>query len=248
MNKYAYVGLGLAFLGGVALGAGGGYYFTVKRLNDQYNEKMEEEIQRTKDHYKRVYKVDEYATPQDAAEALGVEAAEALSSGAEQDVEDVTELVKNYGAAFENQAAAEDTGTIFVEQNIFEDTPAMVIDKENRDPSKPYVIDIVEYMDNPNEYEQLELTYYAGDSILGDDKDEPVREIGLTVGEDNLAMFGISDPDQPHIVLIRNERLKTDFQVTHSDGKFAHEVLGFQHSDEPFERTRMRHPRSRREE
>lgn len=224
----------------LTIGAASGYYYAIKKLNAEYNIKMEEEIARTKEHYKRTYKADEYKTPQEAAEALGVEVS----------LDDAVEAVVEY--------AGIDTGTLFAEQavlpskdseerNIFDDGDQLAIDYENRDTSKPYVVDISEFMDNPNEYEQIDLTYYAGDGILGDDKDEPIPDhnVDMVVGRDNLLMFGASDPEQPHVLLVRNEKMKTDFVITHSDGKFAHEVAGLMHADESFQRFNKR---PRREE
>lgn len=221
----------------LTIGAASGYYYAVKKLNDEYNAKMEDEIARTKKHYQRVYDKEDLET---TAFKAGIgEAAEAL---------------KEY-------QGGTDTGTIFTddgpvpvevveageEKNIFDDGDELRVDKENRDPDKPYVIDIGEYLDTPDKFEQLELTYYAGDAILGDDKDEPIPDFNVDplIGRANLMLFGASDPEQPHVVLVRNEKMKMDFEITHSDGKFAHEVAGLQHSDEPFQRTR---PRPRREE
>lgn len=220
----------------LTIGAASGYFFAKKQLVKQYDEILEEQIARTREHYKKTYKAEEYETPQAAAEALGVEVS----------LNEAVEAVKTY--------RGEDTGTIFAEQaveerNIFDDGNPLTIDKDSRDTSKPYVIDIVEYMDTPDGFEQIELTYYAGDNTLGDDKNEPIPDwkIDEIVGRLNLMLFGASDPDQPHILLVRNEKYKTDFEISHSEGKFAHEVAGFMHSDETFQRTRTRHPRPKEE-
>jgi agmatine/peptidylarginine deiminase len=95
-------------------------------------------------------------------------------------------------------------------------------------------------MEHPQGHDEIQLTYYAGDGVLGDDTDAPIDDVDLLVGTMNLSMFGASDPDDPHILLVRNEQRKLDIEVTFSDGKFAHEVLGFNHSDEPERRRRPR--------
>jgi hypothetical protein len=245
MNKI-YIGLGLAFVGGAVLGGGAGYFAAVKRLNALYDEKMEEEIARTKDFYKRVLDKEDLA---ETAFKAGVgPAAEALK----------TYQTVDTGTIFAEQAVIDPQAETFartilgddaepVEKNIFDNGDELAIDKDARDTSKPYVVDITEYMDVPEGFDQLQLTYYGGDNILGDDKDEPIPDfnVDILVGRSNLLMFGASDPEQPHVLLVRNEKIKTDFEITHSDGKFAHEVAGLQHSDEIFQRTR---PRPRREE
>lgn len=237
MHNGIVAGVAVASL---TIGAASGYFYAVKKLNDEYNAKMEAEIERTKDHYKRVYKLDEYATPQDMAEALGVKVAE--------DVAQAVETMAAYGKVFEDaEEPVEEESDEVLERNVFDEAPdILAIDKERRDKTKPYAIDITEYLDVPDNYEQVQLTYYAGDNVLGDDKDDPIADVEYTVGSSNLIWFGASDPEQPHILLVRNDKLKMDFEITYSDGKFAHQVLGFQHSDEPtFQRNR---PRPRREE
>lgn len=259
MNKI-YIGLGLAFLGGAALGGGAGYFAAVKKLDALYNEKMEEEISRTKDFYKRVYEKEDIQT---TAFKAGVgEAADALREyqGKTIAVDTGTMFVdvpvKSEGLTI-NEVLGQDIanaveamhefGNEPVEKNVFDEPNLFEIDKESRDPEKPYIIDITEYLDTPDGFEQLDLTYYAGDSILGDDKDEPIPDynVDILVGRANLMLFGASDPEQPHVLLVRNEKIKTDFEITHSDGKFAHEVAGLQHSDETFQSIRRR---SHREE
>lgn len=230
MNNYVTAGVALASL---TIGAASGYIFAKKKLDAEYNVKMEEEIARTKDFYKRVF--DKKDLEETAFEAGLGEAAEALKSYQTVDT----------GTLFADQKVFLDDEEVVIEKNIFDNGDALHIDKENRNTSVPYVIDIEEYMDTPDEFEQIQLTYYAGDNVLGDDKDEPINDINNTVGRLNLLQFGASDSDQPHILLVRNEKLKTDFEISYSEGKFAHEVLGFQHSDETFQRTR---PRPRREE
>jgi len=235
MHNYAVAGVAVASL---TIGAASGYLFAKKQLVKKYDEILEDQIARTREHYKKTYKADEYATPQDAAEALGVEVS----------LEEAAEAVIEY--------AGEDTGTMFAEQarfaepmvekNIFDDGDQLKINKDDRDRSKPYVVDINEFMDKPDEWQDdIQLTYFSGDNILGDDKDEPIPDykVDEIIGRMNLLLFGASDPDQPHVLLVRNEKLKTDFEIAHSDGKFSHEVAGLMHSDEPFQRIRRNNHR-----
>jgi hypothetical protein len=233
MHNLAVAGVAVASL---TIGAVSGYKYAVKKLDEEYNAKMEEEIDRTKKFYQNVVQKEDLET---TAFKAGVgEAAEALKKY--QGVDTGTIFAE---VAVEEIPVAEEV----VEQNIFENADDFELDKENRDHTKPYIIDIVEYMSN-DEYEQIDLTYYEGDKTLGDDKDEPIPDFNVEtcVGRANLERFGASDPDQPHVLLVRNEKMRTDFNITHSDGSFAHEVAGLSHSDEPtFQRN---HRRPRREE
>lgn len=239
-NVLIIAGVGAASL---TIGAVSGYKFAEKKLLSQFEESLDRHIEETRDYFRRVYKTDDFETPEEAAEALGVAVP----------VAEAADAVRTYHKAF-------DSGTIFPEQKVF--TPEEVhqkmnevipeekleknifedgnhepsIDKDNRDTSKPYVVDADEYQANELEHDQIDLTYYGGDNVLADDEDKVVEKVEELVGHMNLNMFGASDPEHPHMLLVRNERIKTDFEITYSDGKFAHEVLGFTHSDEPMSR------------
>lgn len=231
------IGLGLAFVGGIALGGGGGYFIAAKKLGADFDKRLTEEIALTRDFYKRTYKLDDFETPESAAEVLLDDAVEALRSYSYEGVTVKEEDLVDSGSIVQYEEV--------VEKNIFDNGNRPHIDKADRSPDKPYVVDLDEYMENPNEYDQISLTYYAGDNVLANDEDEVVDNVNNVVGQMNLNMFGASDPEEPHVVLVRNERIKADYEITHSDGKYAHQVLGFQHSDETFQR--MRQPRARDE-
>lgn len=110
-------------------------------------------------------------------------------------------------------------------------------EEASRTPERPYVISHDEYMENSYEHEQNSLTYYAGDDILADEREQHIDEVESLVGVDNLKLFGHGSRDT-NIVYVRNERVETDFEVTLNQGTYAEEVLGFQHSDLPSARIR----------
>lgn len=250
-NKYAYLGLGLAFVGGAALGGGLGYKFAMKKYFNAYEQVMAEEIEKTKQFYSNLYK-EQYPTPGDLAKERGVEVSDVK-------LEEATVALRKYQGVTvkpEDLEQQPDAMSMVVddlrkdpdveveieveERNIFDNGPQLIIDKENRDHSKPYVVDYDEYVEHPQGFDEIQMTYYAGDGVLSDDNDEHVPDVDGLIGNMNLMMFGASDPDDPHILLIRNEAKKLDIEVTYSEGKYAHEVLGFEHSDEPVRRVKPR--------
>lgn len=229
-NKYAYLGLGLAFVGGAALGVAAGYHYSFQKYADDFNEAVAREVQETKEFYANLHKR-EYATPEEAAKDLIPE-----------DVKDAAEALLTYqGKEFvKPEEDDEPDEQEILERNVFENGDEPKVDWDNRDKTKPYVVTLEEYMDVPDEYEDIQLTYYAGDGVLVDDADEVLDDIEAIVGNMNIMMFGASDPDQPHILLIRNPKLKSNIEISESMGKYAHEVLGLQHSDEPMRRRTRR--------
>lgn len=110
-----------------------------------------------------------------------------------------------------------------------------------RDANSPYVIHKDEFDQNENDWEHDTLTYYEGDDVLADGKDDALDQDDI-VGVENLGKFGHGSQD-PNIVYIRNERLQLDMEVVHSDGSYAEEVHGYvEHSDtQPRRRGRRHH-------
>lgn len=226
----------IAGVAGLVLGGLGGYQFAKRRLKPKYEDLANKEIAEAKAFYSTLHKND-FKTPADAVEALVptemVEAVEAISRYQGQDVtiEDVQEPL---------------TGETEV-VNIFDQIPEWDQDvqesmRSSLDVGVPYIICRDEFLAADPGYNQVTLTYYEGDDVLADEKDEPIQLIDDVVGEDNLTRFGFGSLDT-HIVYIRNDRLDLDLEVTKSEGKFAHEVLGFEHSDRAGHRQRYRNER-----
>ena len=59
------------------------------------------------------------------------------------------------------------------------------------------------------DYDTHTLTYYS-DGVLTDEQDKPVEDIDEVVGLESLEIFGMCDTDS---VYVRNDRLKTDYEI-----------------------------------
>lgn len=94
---------------------------------------------------------------------------------------------------------------------------------------KPHVIPY-ENFDTLEDYTIDSLTYYEGDGVLSDDFLNPVEDIENTVGLDFASHFG-KDEHDPDAIYIRNDRLKTDYEILLDTGKFS-DVKGI--SDEQY--------------
>ncbi|WKW86845.1 hypothetical protein SEA_CONLEY_59 [Gordonia phage Conley] len=93
-----------------------------------------------------------------------------------------------------------------------------------RTPGRPYIITVTEFTDNELGYGQNAISYYAGDHVLADERDQPIPNIDGVVGERNLR-FGDGSGDA-NVVFVRNEALQVDFEICQSLGTYAEEVLG----------------------
>lgn len=246
--KKILVGLLFTAVGSAALGGVAGWLLAEKKLKKQYDARVALEIEEAKEYYKNFYKTlhkkDDYETPQGAAEAL-VPPSVAAAAEAMVSYQGGAEAAEEDGASEPEVSVEIEAETVNVTQNIFEQQKShselSPEEKEARSPQVPYIIDYEEYMSSESDYQQTHLTYYEGDDVLTDDTDEPIPELERTVGRENLR-FGHASGDVG-TVFIRNDRLERDFEVTRSDGSFAHEVLGFQHSDQLGSRQRDRHER-----
>lgn len=211
-----------------------GYFFAKKRLRPYYEEISTREISEAKEFYGRLHKNDEdNGSPEKVLERLhGKEAVDALKS-------------------YQGNIAME-TSVVAEKDSIIDSTPEItVFDKglnvvkeasrssdfdydaevELRTEESPYIITHDEYYEGEKEYEQVTLTYFDGDDVLVDERDQPVPDPDDSVGDDHLARFGFGSNDN-NIVYIRNDRLELDFEIIRSNGKYAKEVLGFiEHSE-----------------
>lgn len=281
---------------GAAAGAALGvvaYRLQRKRLEKEFEEKLDLELEEMRQFYMRRFKDGDFITPRTAAEKLLVdEAVEAVTEYAgEQDGPAVPEQTPantpepppfqpegltepngrvRYDKVIRDSDAAEEIRQSAVKivaepeakpeptpaaepivRNVFVDNRQVVPDptwnqeaeEAHREEAVPYVISHDEFMENTFEHEQTKMTWYEADETLADAKDEIIHEVESTVGNDNLDRFGHGSRDS-RVVYIRNERLELDFEVVKSDGSFAEEVMGLQHSDE----TRFRRARPRRGE
>jgi len=251
-----------------ALGSAAATYIVVQRKFERlYDERLAQETENLRRVYAVREKKDEFATPEDAAEALGIptddgvviypkdedevllKAPEALDPDKYKiDYDDVPGGVRVRRSPVQEVTSDPlDTPEVDppedVARNAFADNQTINAEYDedgdfdheeemrNRDPNVPYVISHSEFVANPDNHEQDELTYYPHEDILIGDDSEPVPDIDDTIGEDNLTRFGHGSND-PNIVYIRNERISTDFTVVKSKGSFNKEVFGFiEHSE-----------------
>lgn len=231
-----------------------------KDLEAHYALIAEQEIAEAKRYYASLYKVEEYSDPEDLAEAKGyvrprqaeIDEAARIAQGlryttvhpslepvlddgspeAKELIEAGQKLAKVLDHAAEKQAE-DDERDINVVVNVFEQNKPDI--PKDRDTSTPYVVTLDEFYENEQEHTQHSVTYYEGDEVLADERDQVIEDISL-IGKDNLAFGHLSN--DPNVVYVRNDQKKMDFEIARSEGKYAHEVLGFEHSDEPFDRRR----------
>lgn len=253
--KGSYMVLGGTALVSMGIGAVSGFFYAQKRAEFKYSEIAATEIAEAKDFYMRLSKKAKFATPESAAKSLGVEQKPVKPSPKQEKAVEALVRYKGDGEVLEDISTQM---TNVVSRNIFEEAQLHAEDDfdyaaeqkiRDEDPSLPYVISFEEYMENDQEHEQSTLTFFAGDDILTDEKDQPIDDVEHTIGESSLTRFGHGSKDSK-IVYVRNDRIDLDFEVVLSQGSYAEEVMGFiQHSDNQGSRRREnneRRPKNRK--
>lgn len=108
-----------------------------------------------------------------------------------------------------------------------------------------FIIHRDEYMENAWDFDSITLTYFEGDDVLSNERDEVIPDQDGTVGLENLSKFGHGSND-PNIVYVCNKEKAVVIEVVHSDGRYATEVHGFTEDDLQHSAVRRRPPRRSR--
>lgn len=216
----------LAFLGGAAVGATAAFLITKKVLEKKFDNELTEQVALAKEHYSKrssaviINTEQPYASPDEAAEALLQPYLPTMADDPRPSVDEVVKDIQSMDRnLFEDEPDQDeydtsDDAAYGIPDFIYED------EVKKRTALLPYVITDEEFAEGHPGHEQFSLTYYEGDKVLADDKDEVVSDIINTVGQENLLKFGHGSNDS-RIVYIRNEKRHVDFEVIQHDGNYA---------------------------
>jgi hypothetical protein len=242
------IGAGVVLV--AASSAFAGYKFAERRLKTKYDALAAQELDEAKEYYRRLYKTDEFATPEAAVKVLVPEEEQELDT---EEIAEARTNAENYvttsGHVSYDKVQGEklrgagvkitkEEKRIEVEStNVFDNSGPDHVDwvyadeVKLRTPDKPYIITEEEYLANDPEHEQTSLTYFEEDGVLADAADKVIDETDMVVGDDNLVKFGKGSRNKD-IVFIRNEAMECDFEVERSRGSYVEEALGIRHSDD----------------
>lgn len=229
-----------AIAGSLLAGAFVGYVITERVLRARYEKILQDEVDRIESYYQT--KVEEYEVPEDVVlvEAK-FEKVETETVQFDQKIIETQQLAESLGYAHDlkeeehirNTTPVPDTPQSY-SQGKMTVREAEPIDYESnaykdllaeRSHDKPYIITIDEFMDEYKDYDKISFTYFEGDDVVADEREQPYEEVASSLGLGNLKRFGewSQDADQ---VYIRNHKLEIDFEVTRDDRSFAEVVAG----------------------
>lgn len=209
--------LGVSILSAAA-GAFAGYKFAERQLIAKFEERLELETAEMKEFYSNVKKP--YATPEEAVADLIPEQAEAP-----EDPRERQQKVRYHKIVQEEYTLADPTEEEQGGEAAKVEEVRNVFDGEN--PKKIYVIDQDDFMQNDPEHEQCTVTYFMKGGDLTDEHDHILDNQLELIGDDFVSRFGWGSSED-HIVHVRNDILRRDFEVVRSENSYNHDVL-----DEP---------------
>lgn len=210
MHSVAY------FAGGVAVGTLVGYFVTRNRLEKDYVESLEKEIQLTKTFREKL--------DLDNTEAYTDEVEIAVDE-VEVDMDKLGDFLKNYQTAsigseepttrniWVDHSADFDEESEETPEDADEEDAVSFVEAGIRIEGQPYIISQAEYEQDYENYDKLALTFFEADDTLVDDHEVPVRDVDGTVGTSALTNFGLMS-NSKSLVYVRNEELKADIEVS----------------------------------
>lgn len=234
--------------GGVA-----GYYAALKIMAFQFEQALDHEIEQTRLYFAQRDKTGSYSDPAALAEDLGLVDEEDIEPTDEAEIREAIKVIQDHQYTPYDKVEPVDTDVAAarasIAEHIQENPPANVVNVFiNNDPEKdddfdiddelakkregrPYIIEEEQFFENEAEHKQSALEYFELDETLVDEENRPIHAYVQVIGPDNLH-FGRGAKDR-HMVYIRNDRLKHDYEVSRNEGSYAEEVLGssLQHAD-----------------
>lgn len=212
MNK-TYLLVGGASIVSAVAGAAGGYILARKQLEAEYAEFAQKEIAQAKRFYAAVKKSGPFETPESAVKEL---------IGEDKQLDAAVKALTNYQGVPVAKATVAEDGAGLIVKNVWQQPKPSLRDV---DENYPHVIDEDEYLANESNHDQISLTWFAGDKVLVDDKDDPIDDDKMQEVVGNTLKAYDSMPEEAHILYVRNNDLKLDFEISRSTGKYVDEVL-----------------------
>jgi len=216
---------------GTAAGATIAFAIAYRKAETKYSKIADDEIEEMREHYREKTRALEAQAAKRPIEEIvkerGYSSPDAETSAPPMAVQPPSAVKESEDEQSEEPSEPEN-------RNIFEIAKVehewdYHAERRRRSPDIPYVIHYDE-RDEIEGYQGVTLTYYEGDDVLCNERDEIVDlgERNNLVGEKNLERFGHGSNDAS-IVYVRNDALEIVYEVVKSPNSYAEEVHGFSH-------------------
>lgn len=209
-------------IGAVCFGAG--YFVATRAQERKYIQMLNQEVKRTKEFFGANYEGCEDPEFMEAA----IDAAEAVSEYAGDGPKIAPSVLAQ---EMERSIINYNKPESLVEEEVSDIETHAEASPPDPDARAPHLITFGEFDEGDLGYEQITMSFFAGDGIVIDEDDNVISpaRVEQIIGTDNLNKFGTNteDPDMdPNVIYVRCERFNMDFEVTRSPGKHSVEVLG----------------------
>lgn len=98
----------------------------------------------------------------------------------------------------------------------------------------PFVISYDSFLNEYDSFSKNTLSYFEGDGVVADDRDEVIVDYLDYIGDYALDSFGVGS-DDPNIVYVRNFSKEADYEVVKDSSSYQETVLGY---NDPGDRAR----------
>lgn len=202
MNKTFF-----AFGAGLAVGIGATYFY----LKQKYEEKLSEQIQEVRKHYQEKQEKPKSKEEKDEKFARRFEEAEERG----KDRIAYESIAKRYQGSDKMHILGFDKSPV---------DPAERESPPEDEPEEEIFTVTEEEMETYDNFEDINLTYYAEDDILCDDQEQVIEDPEAIIG-DALTKFGVRSR-YPDTVYVINKRVRAIFEVLMVEGSYQEIVLG----------------------
>lgn len=200
---------------GALFGALGGYYACKRVLSEKFEEEVLEYKKACDKHVKDLEStVKSLSEAIDIYEAVGMnftlakEIADKNKKAVEKKEKDIINELNERKSKYINYSKP-----VEVEKEEVQDVQPEV---------NPYLISYDQYYEENEDYNKVVCTMYLDDEVLCESARNAPIDI-LNVGREVVDMFRNGDMD---IIYVRNDKIRTDYEIDKYEGSFAVEVLG----------------------
>ena len=224
--KNNWILTGTAALIALASGGAGGYFLAKHRLTKEFDAELTKQITEAKKVYGNLSAGASFKTPEEAVAAL---IPDTSSSATETTAATARRAMRNYASpektVYSKDEVKELVNSVTEEKNIFDAPPIQVdLGTAVREPGRPYQITQEDFMQNEHDFSNNTFTYYLGDHILANERDEVIDQVNQIVGQHNLDEIPNLPEGEP--LYVRNEKYDSDYEIVVSHGKYSVEVAG----------------------
>lgn len=222
MNRNVLIIAGGASAASLAIGGAVGYFIASKKLGQQFDERMDVEIERIKEVYEhRISALEERLSDQED----GVDESEEEDDEPSDEEIVVAQTAKTALINYAGMAQKPPLESLAV-SNIFDrtkkhrlpprddNTGRFVPSKPDTSNDDPSIITQKQFLENEGEYDQVYLRWFPQDkTLLAVHSNDEATDVEL-VGEANLTLFPTDVPEgEQNVLCIRNTQLETDYEI-----------------------------------